>query len=132
MLGLQYFYPSHRKKKQEKHRQNPEEDESEPPPPKKIFKLLYNSLGNVFYLLILGTTKKVTYDLIKFKRKCGTRMLFSYNYSFVYDPNLTTPYQIIFPKEVYKKNIYFTQQQVSRSYSEPIRCCIILSFCFIS
>ncbi|KAK8863931.1 hypothetical protein M9Y10_011624 [Tritrichomonas musculus] len=30
-------------------------------------------------------------------------MLFSYNYSFVYDPNLTTPYKIIFPKEVYKK-----------------------------
>ena len=75
-----------RKKQKQKNKpkiSSEEEDEPEPPPLKKIFKLLFDSHGNSFYLQILGTTEKVKYDLISFKRKCGTRPLYLYNYSFI-------------------------------------------------
>ncbi len=80
-----------------------EDDGPEPPRPKKIFKLVFNSLGNVFYIQILGTTDKIKYELSKIQRKSGSKMIYLYNYSFYYDQTLNTPYQIQYPKEIFKK-----------------------------
>lgn len=96
-----YRRQSRKKSKQKK--SDDEKDQTEKPQLKKIFKLLFDSQGNFFYIQILGTSDKVKYELIKFKRKYGTRPLFLYTYNFIYDPSLSTPYQIKYPKEVFKK-----------------------------
>lgn len=95
---------------------------SELPLLKNILKLFLNFLEKMFFISIFLEHKKVTYDLIKFKRKFGAKKLFSYNYSFDYDPNLTIPYQIKYLKDFIflKYSILLNTKSADHSYNQFI------------
>lgn len=97
----------------------------------KMYKLVFNSLGNVIYIHILSTKNKIKYELSKIQRKSGFKMIYLYNYNFYYyNQTLNTPYQIQYLKRIFKKYLFYSI--TNHPIQKEVYCFIILLFCAIS
>ena len=70
---------------------------------KEIFKLSFNSLGNIFYIQLLGTSQLIKYDTGFSNLESHKTPTFFYKYSYTRDPNIDTPYKIVYPRKIFQK-----------------------------
>lgn len=85
---------------------------------KKIFKVSFDSLGNVFYIQIMGTSEKVQYEIVETRFNVRDTPTFKYIYHFNVNLLNNNPYHIDFPFIIHKLSVLFNRKDSDPNTNE--------------